>query len=349
MTRGPAPGRRELHVVLLAGGRGTRFWPWSREARPKQFLPLAGGTSLLRATWRRARRVAPAGRIWVVAPRRLAAAVRRELPELRPDRLVLEPSPRDTCPAIALACATVERAAPGATVAVFPTDHVIPDARAFVAAVRVAARTAASGALVCLGIRPDRPATGFGYLRCASLPRRGRAVPVERFVEKPDLARARRFLASGRYLWNGGMFVWRADAFLAAVELHAPATRRALDAHLGGRRDAWDGTEARSVDYAVMEKARDVKVVALDAGWDDVGSWEAAARQRGATGNRRAILLDAPGSLVFSEGRVVALVGVRDLIVVETPDALLVAARDRAEDVKRVVAELERRGDDRVL
>lgn len=349
MTRRSPGADDALHVVLLAGGRGTRFWPWSREAKPKQFLPLAGSESLLRATWRRARRLVPAGRIWVVAPRRLARAVRHELPDLPARRLVLEPSPRDTCPAIALACAAVERERPGATVAILPTDHVIPDGRAFVAAVRVASRAAAAGSLVCLGVPPDRPATGFGYLRCGARPAPGRAIPVQRFVEKPNAVRARRFVASGRYLWNGGMFVWRAATFLDALEAHAPATARAVAEHLAGRRGAWERAEAKSVDYAVMEKARGVKVVPLVAGWDDVGSWEAAARLRGPAGDRRAVLVDSPGSLVFSSGRVVALVGIGDAIVVETSDAVLVASRDRAEEVKRVVAELKRRGDDRVL
>ena len=175
-----------LHVVILAGGSGTRFWPLSRVKRPKQFLSLAGKVSLLRATWDRARKLVPAGRTWVVAPRTLAAAVRRELPGLRRDRLVVEPSPRDTAPAIALACAVIGRHDPRAITAIFPSDHVIRDTAAFKRAVAVACRSARGDALVCLGIAPDRAATGFGYLKLGARPRPGVASPVLEFVEKPS-------------------------------------------------------------------------------------------------------------------------------------------------------------------
>ena len=336
-----------LHVVLLAGGGGTRFWPWSTPRRPKQFLDLTGDGTLVELAWRRARRLVPASRIWAVAPRSLAGALRRALPALPAANLIVEPEPRDTAPAIGLACASVARRDPRAVVAVFPTDHVVRDLPAFARAVHAAERAARRGSLVCLGVRPDRPATGFGYLRCASTPRRGRATPVAAFVEKPALARARRFVASGRYLWNGGMFVWRAARLLEELGRHAPETLAAVAGTAAGRRGAWDGATRRSIDYAVMEKARGVAVVPLDAGWDDVGSWPAAARLRAAPGVEagRHLLLDSPGSAVFDEDGLTAILGVPDVLVVRSGRAVLVVAHDRAEEVRKVVDALRERGE----
>jgi mannose-1-phosphate guanylyltransferase len=335
-----------FHVILLAGGSGTRFWPMSRVGAPKQFLELTSRQPLLVETWRRVRRLAPAGRIWVVAPRSLVGEVRRLLPRLRPRNLIAEPSPRDTAPAIGLACAKLAALDPTAVAAVFPTDHVIRNVGAFVATVRAAVRTARRGALVCLGVEPDRPATGFGYLRCASRATGTRSVAVERFVEKPDLARARRYLGSGRYLWNAGMFVWRVDRFLEELRRTAPGVWAAIHRTLAGDPGAWSRAAKQSVDYAVMERASHVRVVALRAGWDDVGSWGAAARLRQEAGltDRGHILRGSPGSAVYGGGRLVALVGTPGLTVVDTPDALLVVAHDRSEEVREVVRELRRRG-----
>jgi len=335
--RGRSSGR--LHVVLLAGGSGTRFWPLSRKARPKQFLALTGADSLLRATWARARRLAPADRIWVVAPKALASSVRRELPRLASKRLVLEPSPRDTAPAIALACEAVARVEPGAVVAVLPTDHLIADTGAFVRAVGAARRAALRGALVCLGVRPVRPATGFGYLEVAGPPRGLTARPVVRFEEKPPLRRAQRFLRSGRHLWNAGMFVWRVDRFREELARVAPRLDRAL------RDGAWTRAPKLSVDFAVMEHARGVEVVPLQAGWDDLGSWDAAAAhvvtsRRPAAG--RALLIGSPGSAVFGRERFVVVLDVPGVVVVDGGDALLVASRASAERLKEVVAAVRR-------
>ncbi|MDX1387690.1 MAG: mannose-1-phosphate guanylyltransferase [Acidobacteriota bacterium] len=334
-----------FHVLLLAGGSGTRLCPLSRARRPKQFLSLVGRDPLLLSTWKRARKLARVDRIWVVAPAPLVADVRSVLPDLGEDRLIVEPSPRDTAPAIALACATVARVDPDAVVGVFPTDHVIRDVPAFTATVGRAVAAAERGALVCLGIRPDRPATGFGYLKCATRPKGVKDVPVERFVEKPKLARAKRFLASGRYLWNGGMFVWRISRFFEELERTAPETARAVQVFVGGRWGAWSRTRKISVDYAVMEKAKGVRVVPLDAGWDDVGSWDAAARLREEAGirERDQVVLDSPGSKVFGGDRTVVVVGVPGAVVVDTPDALLVVDRSRSEDIKKIVDELRRR------
>lgn len=348
MRRGRSAPR--LHVVLLAGGSGTRFWPLSRADRPKQFLRFSGSESLLEATWRRVSSLAPPDRIWVVAPAALRASVRRALPGLRKDRLIVEPTPRDTAPAIALACFRIAAHDPEAIAAVFPTDHVVRDASRFRSAVRAAARAARANALVCLGIRPDRPATGFGYLKCARPPRNGAAVPVERFVEKPSVARARRFVASRRYLWNGGMFVWRVERFLRELGTTAPRIHDAVSRAARGDRRSWSRAERKSVDYAVMEKAEGVRVVPLDAGWDDVGSWDAAARLRESEVSRsRAIVLDSPGTVVFESSRTVAVVGVPGVLVVDTEDALLVVARGASEKVREVVAALRSDGREDLL
>jgi len=335
-----------FHVVLLAGGSGTRFWPMSRADRPKQFLSLLGGRSLLLQTWHRARKIAGPSRIWVVAPRKLGAQVRKLLPALRKDRLIVEPSPRNTGPAVTLACATVAEHAPDAVVGIFPADHVIRDEQAFVRAVKVAATAAQRGGLVCLGVQPDRPATGFGYLRCAEAPRKGKAVAVARFVEKPDRARAGRFLRSGRYLWNAGMFVWSVQRYLEEAERVEPAMVKAAKGHLAGRARSWGRAPRLSVDYAVMEHARGVQVVPLDVGWDDVGSWEAASRLIREAGHEQPghLLLESPESTVFGDQRFVALVGLSGVTVVDTPGALLVVSNDRAEEVKKVVEHLRKQG-----
>jgi mannose-1-phosphate guanylyltransferase/mannose-6-phosphate isomerase len=317
----------------------------SRTARPKQLLPLVAKEPLLVTTWKRALRLAPKDRIWVVAPKHLAPAIRKTIPDLRRANLVVEPSPRDTAPAIGLACAAVAVRDPEAVVGVFPTDHVIRRPAAFVRSVRVAAAEAKRGALVCLGVTPDRPATGFGYLECAARPSATRAVAVRRFVEKPDLPRAQRFLASGSFLWNAGMFVWKASRFLDELGKRAPATLRAARDTAKGTVRSWGQAEKLSVDYAVMEKASGVKVVALEAGWDDVGSWHAAARVREEASVREPgeILVESDGSVVFGSHRTVAVVGLPGIVVVDTADALLVAARDRSEEVRKVVEELRRR------
>ena len=290
--------------------------------------------------------MAPPRRIWVVTPAALEGQVREVLPGLREGNVIVEPSPRDTAPAVALACARISVADPGAVVGLFPTDHVIRDTGEFVEVVRVASKAAARGALVCLGIQPDHPATGFGYLKCGGRPHRRRAVAVDRFVEKPDATRARRFLKAGTYLWNGGMFVWRAERFLEEAGRVAPDVVGPVRDFVGGRKGAWTRASRRSVDFAVMEKASGVRVVALDAGWDDVGSWDAAARLREESpgrGGERHVLVDSPGSVVFGDGRLVAVVDAPGLAIVDTSDALLVVSRGSSERVRAVVEELRRR------
>lgn len=285
----------------------------------------------------------------MVAPADLARAAREALPELRTGNLVLEPCAKDTAAAIGLACAAVRDRDPNAVTAFLPTDHRIADPGALREAVAVAIDAARRDALVCLGVRPNRPATGFGYLRCTAAPRAGRTSKVAAFVEKPDLRRAKRFVASGRYLWNAGMFVWRASRFLEALSRHAPEVAEAVRSAAAGRHRAWKRLEPRSVDFAVLEKATGLEAVRLDSPWSDVGTWDAAAAlgPRAASGDVRAV--GSPGSVVFGGGRLVAIVGVPDVVVVDTPDALLVVAKGRSEEVREVVAGLRREGREDLL
>ena len=336
----------------MAGGSGTRFWPRSRRRLPKQLLPVLGSRSLLQETVARLRGVVPASQVLIVTHRDHAAAVRRQLPHLPARNLLSEPVARNTAPCLALAALAIEARAPGATFVSLPADHAIADAAAFRAALLEAlAWAAAEPVAVTIGIRPTAPETGYGYVEVGRR-RAGRTAQVRRFVEKPTAARARAFVAGGRHLWNSGMFAWRTTTILGLLDRHLPAVTRSLRRVMDTpprRRGAalaraYRRLPAISIDYGVMEHARDVLVVAGDFGWNDVGSWAALADITGAGSGDHIVPVDAAGSVVFGNGRVVALVGVEDVIVVDTPDALLVCRRDRAQDVRRVVDELARRG-----
>ncbi|NLC61953.1 MAG: mannose-1-phosphate guanylyltransferase/mannose-6-phosphate isomerase [Gammaproteobacteria bacterium] len=346
-----------LQVVLLSGGSGTRLWPLSREAYPKQFLPLAGEQKMLQDTWQRVAPLAGGAPIVVAnEEHRFLAAEQLRVVGVDDAAIVLEPAGRNTAPAIAAAALQAMAGGGDPLLLVLPSDHVVRDAQVFQAAVREAMPAAADGALVTFGIVADAPETGFGYIQAGA----GEGVrPVLRFVEKPDAGTARAYLESGDYYWNSGMFLFRASRYLEELEKFNPAmveaVRKAFD---GAARDgdfvrldeeAFAASPSDSIDYAVMEKTGRAMVLPVDIGWNDVGSWSALweVSEQDADGNAHhgeVIAVDSHRNYAYSR-RLVALVGVDDLVVVETDDAVLVARKDRVQQVKDVVARLK--ADDR--
>ena len=323
-----------LHAVVLAGGSGTRFWPLSTGRRPKHLLALLGRRTLLEEAAARLRGLVPPSRTTVVTAREQAAAVRRLLPALA---VLAEPVPRNTAAAVTLAAARILRIDPDATLVVVSADHWIPDGPAFRRTMRAAARrAAAAGTLVLVGIRPDRPATGYGYLRPGRRTAPG-VKAVARFTEKPGPATARRWLRAGSHLWNAGLFAWRADAFLREAGEHLPAHVRALS---GGRTAGYRGLPSVSLDYGILEKSSRVEVVEAAFRWDDLGSFAALHRRlpKDGAGNAargRLVAGDARGNLSFApDGHVTALLGVEGLAVVTVAGATLVVPLDRCEEVR---------------
>jgi mannose-1-phosphate guanylyltransferase/mannose-6-phosphate isomerase len=356
--------------VIMAGGSGTRLWPLSRAQHPKQFLVLHGNLSLFQQAAQRLAGLA-AEDIAVAAPcivgneehRFLVLDQLREL-KLPPATVLLEPMGRNTAPAITLAALHALEGGADPVLVVASSDQTVTDAPAFTAALQRAVRAAAEGAIAILGVTPDRPETGFGYIRSGAAGADGAALKVAQFVEKPELATAERYLAEGNYYWNSGMFVLRASVWLRAIEHFRPdiaaATRaawaaRTLDApFIRPGKAEFAAIPAESVDYAVMEKcpadaAFDIRMVALDAGWSDLGAWDAVwqVSEKDAAGNAHvgdALLRDSSNTLVHATGRLVGVVGLSNVIVVETPDAVLVADRDRSQEVKHIVKQLQDAG-----
>jgi mannose-1-phosphate guanylyltransferase/mannose-6-phosphate isomerase len=349
--------------VILSGGAGTRLWPLSRELYPKQLLPLTGTHTMLQQTVLRLKGLEAAAPLVVCneAHRFLVAEQLRQL-GVQPAATILEPVGRNTAPAIALAALAALKGAAGAVAAdpvllVLPADHLIRNVPAFQQAVRAALSAAQSGQLATFGIVAASPETGYGYMQRG--PASGAAFRIARFVEKPDAARAREFVESGEYYWNSGMFMFRARRYLAELARCAPDIARVCAAAFAAARADLDFTRieaksfeacpAESIDYAVMEKTADAVVVPLDAGWSDVGSWSAlhAASEADANGNVThgdVISEDTHGSYLYAQSRLVAAVGLTDHVVVETKDAVLVAPRNRVQDVKKLVQQLKSKG-----
>jgi len=350
-----------LIPVILSGGSGTRLWPVSRSSYPKPFMRLADGRSLAVKTLERARAVAENAPVLTVTGRDHYFLTRDEYADAGfPDQpFLLEPEGRNTAPAVAMAALWAMRAhGEDATLLVMPADHLVADLDAFAAAVHEAERVAADGYLVTFGIRPSRPDTGFGYIRRGANIQGTEGARVEAFVEKPDRALAETYIAAGDYLWNSGVFLFRAATLVEAMEQVAPEIlSRALTVLEASDldadpveldREAFGEFEDISFDYAVMEKAPKRAVVEGEFDWNDIGSWQAVSELGEAddSGNRTegpAILVDSRNCFLQSENRLIAAVGVNDLVVVDTGDAVLVASRERSQDVKRVVTELRAR------
>jgi mannose-1-phosphate guanylyltransferase len=354
-----------VHAVILAGGSGTRFWPASRRRTPKQLLPLAGAANepLIAATARRIESIVPPDCMWVATGASLADATSQALPRVPRSHVLAEPAPRNTAPCIGWASATIARVDPEAVVAVLPADHFIGDEPAFRDVLTRALVVAKEGWLTTIGIVPTRPETGYGYIE-VGVPIADGANAAVQFVEKPDFARAQALVAGGRHLWNAGMFFYRVSVMRDAIAKHLPSLAAGLHQI---EASASRGEEARalaevfptlpsiSIDRGVMEKADRVAVVAGSFGWSDVGSWETTWEMaaRDAQGNALpvgTVAIDSTNNLVrdLSAGasrKRWALMGVHDLVVVETDDAVLVVPRARAQDVRAVVEALEKRGE----
>ena len=364
-------------AVILAGGSGTRFWPRSRRARPKQVLQLDGEATMIQATLARLYGLASAGDVWVITNDLLADTIAEQLPDVRAEHLLREPVARNTAPACALVAFLIERTAPHTVLGVFPSDHVIGDPERFRLVLRAGMQVAASGPrMVVLGVPPTRPETGYGYIElgaastpvrvgkeCISLSR------VRRFTEKPDHLRARHFVRSGNYMWNSGMFLWSAKTLADAIREHKPEMAELLEkiAEAWGTpefetrlAEVYPQVEAISIDYAVLEP-RSAKGEAHsnlyclpgDFAWNDLGSWAAlyehiaedgAEERNNVVEAQHGVEIGSSGCYVFAPGKTVALVGVKDLVVVETEDALLVTTREGSQDVGKVVTELKNSG-----
>lgn len=351
---------RDVRAVILAGGRGTRFWPLGRASRPKQFLRIAGPDPMLLETVRRIRPLVPPRKLTLIADAVQTRQARKLLPRLAARSFLVEPEARNTGPALMLATARVWLENADAVIMVLPADHLIRDGAKFLVRMRAGIEAAArESAFVTFGIRPTFPATGYGYIRYDRAA--GRAIggtvfhPVRGFREKPALALAEEYVASGDHAWNSGMFLWRAGVFAEKLARFAPELEPAWAAIVAALksgsparlRRAFGLAPALSIDYALMEKAEGVLVAEGDFGWTDVGAWSALAGiwPRDGAGNAvrgEALALDARNCLVWNPGRLTALVGVHDLIVVETGDALLICDAAHDQKVKDVVEALKK-------
>ena len=353
-----------LHAIIMAGGTGTRFWPASRVEKPKQLLSLVGNTSMLHQTVQRLSGMVPYEQTLVVTNHRLIDAIQTDIPELPQSSLVGEPCKRDTAPCIGLAALLVSRNDPDATMVVMPADHVIRSVDRFKDAVEQGADMVQRqpDQIVTFGIRPSYAAEIFGYIQHGSrIDSASEVAPtfqVKRFREKPDAATATQYLASGDYYWNSGIFIWKARTILDALQKRQPAMLKHLEAIVA----AWDtdkqqevferefaAIEGISIDYAVMEHARNVAVIEAPFDWDDLGSWRSLARLLGSDNNENTIVgkhlaLDTTDSIIrSSDDHLVVTVGLKDCIVVHTPDATLVANKSQEESIRQVVKQLEAR------
>lgn len=356
------------YALILAGGSGTRFWPASRSTRPKQVLAIGPGAKdpLIARTARRIEALCPADRAYIATGTSLVGVTREALPWFPESAFIAEPVARNTAACIGWASAIIRRRDPEALIAALPSDQVMEDEPGFRAAVSKALEVASTGVIVTMGIKPNRPETGYGYIEVG-----GELTPgvsrVARFVEKPTREVAEGYLKSGKYLWNAGMFFFRAQTMLDAINEHMPelaagierieqAAKRGAEVERAETEAVFNDLKSISIDYGIMEKVKDLAVIPADVGWSDLGSWHTVWElgQRDEFGNvaaEHAVLVDAQNNLIENlrtvpgGKRIIALVGVHDLCVVDTDDALLVIPRERCQDVREIVEALKRRGD----
>ncbi|TKJ42295.1 mannose-1-phosphate guanylyltransferase [candidate division LCP-89 bacterium B3_LCP] len=352
------------HAVIMAGGVGSRFWPRSRKKKPKQVLNIFGSNTLLQETVDRISSIIPPDNVLIVTTHELVGYIKEQLPDFNEKNFVLEPVGRNTAPCIGLAAQRLAEIDPDGIMVVLPADHLITDQERFSACLKQAIQTAEQDdSLVTIGITPTQPETGYGYIQFSPDDKKASgAYGVKTFAEKPNLETARLFIESGDFLWNSGMFIWSVKRILSEIESSVPELHAGLTEIKkieGSDADAqfnhiYSGMKAISIDYAVMERAQNVAVVKGDFSWSDIGNWGEVYRlsPKDKSGNvnlNNHVLINTSNCLVDSSDRLVATVGIQDLIIINTPDALLVCHRDHAQDVKRIVEYMERRQLDKYL
>ena len=356
-----------VHGVIMAGGSGTRFWPESRKSRPKQLLDISGNKTMIRATVERILPEIPFERIMVVTGASHAQEIKNQLPELNDAMVVAEPQGKNTAPCIALAAYKLFKKDADGVMVVLPADHMIGEEEEFRKSVRSAVEAACMGDyLTAFGIVPDRPETGYGYIELGESALEMKSVTafkVKSFTEKPDKVRAEQYLENGTHIWNSGMFVWKITTIIEAFEKYLPSISRAMTGILPALNtreepeaiiEAYNTIEEISIDYGIIEKAANVLVIPIDVKWNDVGCWASLADvwdtdDTGNSGRGEFLALDSTGCIISSPHKVSVLVGVEDLIVVDTADALLVCRKDRAQDLRRLQERLEERGYEELL
>jgi mannose-1-phosphate guanylyltransferase len=361
--------KTDVYAVIMAGGGGTRFWPWSRETQPKQILPIISSRTMIRETVERIRPLVPREKILIVTSRSQAGKLHKEVPQIPRRNLLLEPSGKNTAPCLALAAVHIQRMNPGAVMIVLPADHHIGKRREFLETLRRAVEFASREyVLLTLGITPTGPETGYGYIQRGEFLGRVKKTEIfkaKAFREKPSLSKAKEYLRRGDYLWNSGMFVWRAEVFLKAVEtflpdLHLPMQE--LKASIGKRGErkvlerVYSQCPSVSVDYGIMEKAGNVALIESRFGWSDVGSWSVLWNlwpkdpkgnvhlQGGKSRANKILSIDSSGCVIRGEKTLIAVLGLKDIVVAEAGEAILVCPRHRSQDVRRVLEELKEKG-----
>jgi mannose-1-phosphate guanylyltransferase len=348
----------QLSVVVMCGGSGTRFWPASRRTTPKQFLRLFSKSSLVQETVARLEGLVPPELIFLLAAREHADLLRRHLPNIPADNYILEPAARNTGPALALAARRLEQFSPSMVIAALPADHSISDNKEFRRCLGLGwAAAKRPGVIATLGIKPDVPETGYGYIELGKEAGNG-VKEVKRFVEKPTLKRAQEFLKKGNYLWNSGMFILRADTLTDQMKRHQPQIWKTIWEKVpppgspgfdGALAELYPKLAGISIDYAIMERAQGVVCVPATFGWNDLGSWTALEKlwgkdKAGNASNDRYYSIDSSGNVVSRGGGEIALLGVKDLVVVERGGVVLVCAKDRCQDLRKMIELLERDG-----
>lgn len=341
-----------LCALIMAGGKGERFWPLSTDDRPKQFLNLLGKDTMIQMTVKRLEGLIPIERIFVVTAERYVGLVKEQLPNLPEENIIVEPVGRNTAPCIALSAFYINKKVENATIAVLPSDHLIKDEEKFREVIKSAYEYVNKNpdAIVTLGMKPDRPETGYGYIKKLHEVERinnNSIYKVECFIEKPNKETAEKYFNEGIYLWNGGMFIWKASTILKYTNQYLPKTFEVLAEIAAAEEDfeevlkrRYEEVEPISVDYGIMEKSSDIYVIPCDFGWDDVGSWTSLERYRekdekGNVSNQSCIAINSRGNIVMANKKVI-LNGVEDIIVVETDDYIIISSKDRAQKIKEI-------------